>query len=85
MPDNIPQSDHDLLIRVHERVTAIQQGMDGQKLSIAQNRKDIEELQTWRARLEGQWKATARTSAIISSIISSVIASLIVLLISGKI
>lgn len=89
MNDAVPQSDHDLLIRLDEKVTTIARKQDEQHLSNAQLltsisermtqfEKRLEDLELWRATQRGVQVIMLRTASVISSVIGSVVAALIV-------
>lgn len=73
MPADLPQSDHDLLIRVHERVMSLQQMLQVKTNEDAGREKRIEDLEKWRANMAGRLSVIASFSGALSGVVTALI------------
>ena len=68
-----PTDDHDLLIRVHERVTSIQQQLSTDKTQQAlkdqERDRRIEALELWRSNLTGRFTVIVAASTLVGGFI----------------
>jgi hypothetical protein len=75
LEDRIPANDHDLLIRVHERVTSIQ----SQIISYSENYKTlskrVEDIERWKDNLMGKFSVIVVVASLIGGILSQIVIS----------
>jgi CII-binding regulator of phage lambda lysogenization HflD len=74
----LPKDDHDLLVRIHERLIALKDNLRDSEQKVQNLSDRVGLLERWQQNQDGRQQAMIRQSATVSSIISTVVSALIV-------